>query len=55
MGTSISAGVIPINSMYDGDEGDKEEKNASKTPVIEETKEEHVQSPEEAQQEATES
>ena len=55
MGTSISAGVIPINSMYEGEEGDKDEKNASKTPVIEETKEEHVQSPEEAQQEATES
>ena len=55
MGTSISAGVIPINSMYEGDEEDKDEKSASRTPIIEETKEEHVQSPEEAQQEATES
>ena len=44
MGTSVSAGVIPINSMYEGDEEMKDEKNARRTPnpVIEETKEEHV-------------
>ena len=42
MGTSISAGVIPINSMYDGDDGSKDDKSAARTPIIEETKEEHV-------------
>ena len=40
MGTSISAGVIPINSMYEGDEADQDD--GSRTPIIEETKEEHV-------------
>ena len=42
MGTSVSAGVIPINSMYEGDEETKDDKSAIRTPIIEETKEEHV-------------
>lgn len=44
MGESVSAGVIPINSMYDGEEERQAQVPPVKTPeaVIEETKEEEV-------------